>query len=257
MAQFKSKNFIYNNIRFYEYGFYFCNVGGGLSSIIGSQRSVSNTNGFVQVDYSCPSFRLQIIKLDKENNILPLTDKDIRFLKVNLLLKQPAPLISEDNTGIVYYGIFKNITLNNTRTRGYLDVDFEMTEPHAYTSVRHFYVRNASSSNETRTNIMCEDEVDKYYPDFVIEVTENGSVTITNHTTNEEMVLNNLVKGEKIHVYGDRVFQMVNETAPEKNVYTNSNGKFISLKYGKNIISLKGYARVDIACQFRIGIETL
>jgi phage-related protein len=258
LAQFKSIRFIYNNVRFFEHGFYVCTVEeGNPTAIIGTQRSVGNTDGgFYYAELTNPSFTLEIVKLNEKGNVAPLTNYDMKFLRHNLLTSEPAPLISEDNTGLIYYGYFTNITLNNNKKQGYLQADFEMVVPYAHTSVRHYSVRNPNFSDK-QIEILCEDEIGNYIPDIVIETLQNSDIVIENLTNGTSITLSSIPQGHKLHIYGEGLLQMIDETEPTRNLFGVSNKKFMELQYGRNVIRVKGYANVDIQCQYRIGLDSL
>lgn len=197
-------------------------------------------------------FTIEITKLDEYGSPYPITLEDYD----NLLrwLEHDTPLPLEVN-GLVYYGCFTEYSAWNAK-KGIITLTFEMSEKWAYSSLsKNTYIVEGSKEIKlyNKTNINKNVPIDIT---FELYSPTNGilsnSFKIQNLETNKTLILNELIKGDKIKVCGSthEIYCINNEN---KNMFTHKQGDFIELIYGLNRLLIEGTIKITIEYQYPIG----
>lgn len=254
--QFRGSTISFNGINSSRYGLYLCTANGGVDYFtrqFGVERSINKENGAIlSIEGSTPTIPLQLVKLDKHNNPVPIGKDELS--RISHWLFSPTeykPLIVDQNS-VVYYGMFINGEIwQNECDQGYLTLTFELDSDHAYTILQNSDFRVNGSRNVTvnsRHTYGLYNEVD-------IEIklaSGQTGFTITNHTTGQTMILSGLSDCTHIYIYNDGVKHIENMDNKSQNLRGNFNKVFIHLAYGTNQITLKGVGTVRFISQGKL-----
>lgn len=163
------------------------------------------------------------------------------------------PLISDDNTGIVYYcmpvGDCKKNFFNVSS--GYITVNFECNAPWGFTPINTITQTVTTTKNITINNT--SNIVKWYYPEIEFTLAGSADITICNTSLSpmEYTIFEGLNTTETIYLYGERQ-QIISSTGLYR--YNKHNGNFLRLKQGNNIIGVIGACSITIRTQYPIII---
>lgn len=242
MAQFESKN----NKSLKINGYDVCSIF-GLSSIhiksrvertVGISRKIVYENGVFlnKEDVPPQSILIELARVDFYGHALPFNDKELDEL-LRIMYKEEICTLECD--GLLYYGTFTqgDLTLFKSN-KGYMSIPYEMCTPYAYTCITNGIYRVVG---EREIEIFNSSNVAReLFVDIEIEQLNSGNVSIENKMIkNNYMIFKNANKGDTIKVYGEGQKEI--ECSSGINMFDNTEyGEFIKLKYGKNIIKIKG-----------------
>lgn len=186
-------------------------------------------------------------------------DMDTRW-KINRWLykdRQYKTLTLGDNRDVVYYcmPVGDPKRYDNGNKKGYITIKFRCNGPFPYTKTAmevYDYTKNPSNTIEIRN---MSNVLNYYYPEVMIEMTDDTEVSIINLTNNnEEFKFIGLKKGEKIYINND--LKQIKSSLEESGIYrlNNFNKNWFRLVQGKNRIQIKGNVKVVIRTSYPISL---
>lgn len=216
-------------------------------------------SGSITVDtfLNSSSYKSHITHTEEEPLEIPLVlyfDENITFDKEQevkrwLIQGDYCPLIFDDNPSIVYYAKLNseiNLTHNSVNS-GYLECTMLTNSPYKFSDYITF--EDQSTSNEEY--LIREIMIDGDLPSFPVIEVVSPSVTyleIYNESTQERCVLNESFTNLTVDFLSEYQELETRATSPSE-LYDAHNGKFITLKRGKNIIKFKGTFRFKMTYQ--------
>lgn len=202
------------------------------------------------------SIKMTLMKLDKYNNPMSYTDKELEDINKWLFLKREyKPFIAWDNPGIVYYVIFtKGTDFFNCAKEGYINLEMRLNAPYGYSNLfnNDYWIKD-----EKIIDIYNGSDIDNFiYPDIEFELRDDSTdLIIKNLSLGETMEFNNLISNDHIMIYNEGLKDMVSLKDKNRNIFQHSNKKFIKLQYGLNRIQVKGNCRIRFLYQYPIGFK--
>lgn len=261
MGQFRSANyFSFDGKNSKSYGLQIVSVGESqdeaLSNLFGVKRSVireksvGDTPVFYGVEMECPTFSIQLAKVNSAGDIQPFNSKDLQEIGRWLFAKREfAPLIVNN---LIYSVIFtEGQDFLNSINQGYLTLKMEMEHPYALSikSVNNILcdgekkkisISNKSTATETIT------------PELIISISNSSckNLRITNLNAKNTLTLTNLDPYSNI-IIDCKNRQMKDLKNEEQNIFAKSNREFLELRYGINefLIDSDGTCNIKIIVQ--------
>lgn len=197
------------------------------------------------------SFDIEITKLDAYHNPLKITRENHDDIMYWLEKEEPRVLEIGD---MVFYGCFTEYKEWSVSQQGIIRLTFQIVQANAFTSV---IVHNYTVATEKYITVNNLSNLERYtYSDIEINPLADSTtgVTIWNKTTQETFTLSNLVKGQKIRIYGASQ-EIVNLSDTTKNVFKNYSGEFIQLRQGENELKITGNVEITFLNQFNLGMR--
>lgn len=262
VGSFNGLTITFNGINSSRFGLYLCTTESKKDRTIGVQQSVETESSehdvqiFKRLKKTTPTVQLQLVKMDRHANPLPISEDDM--FEINRWLfshEQYKPLII-DHKDVVYYGVFVKGSANQNEAReGYLTLNFQLSAPYGYSVVQNSDVR----VNGDKTVILKSKHNACLYNEVDIEFKLNDgetSITIENQTTGQVMTFKNLDHTcRHVYVYNDGMKHAISKTNPEVNLRNRFNRVFIRLAYGKNVIRIQGNGQVRFISQAKVLIQ--
>lgn len=262
MGSFNGWTITFNGINSSRFGLYLCTSSNKQSRTIGVEQSVeteeseSDVKIFKKLKKSTPTVQLELVKIDKNAEPLPISENDM--FEINRWLFSPEeykPLMI-DQKNVVYYGVFIKGSINQNEIReGYLTLEFQLSAPYGYSVLQNSNVQ----VNGDKTVILKSKHNACTYNEIDIEFKLNegeDSISIENQTTGQVMTFQNLDDTcRHVYVYNEGMKHVVSKTNPEANLRNNFNKVFIHLAYGDNIVKIKGRGQVRFISQAKVLIQ--
>ena len=251
--------FSYAGLRSRDKGIAMVTVGdSGDEAIFGLNRTMETTEGltneyiFKEMKYEKVTIPITLTKINNNGSIGELNPDELNFISRWLLRTEPTPLSTE--YGLTYYGAFTGEQKYwvNGNNEGYLRVNFELSDPFAYSSIIiNNKIVNGSSIIELPNKSNCNMDS---LP--VIEMNLLGDTTdvkIENLNTGEFTEFKGLDKLENIIIESKNMQIYSNKNINSK-VFELSNKKFIKLIYGKNKIRVTSNGKLSIKIQYQVQL---
>ena len=247
----------FNGINSSRYGLYLCSTENTRERDYGVDRSIEKENGVIKsISTTEKVINLQLVKLDKYNNPLPISEDEL--FEINRWLFSPQtykPLIV-DQKQIVYYGMFvKGLVWQNEAEQGYLTLEFELNGSHGYSVLQNSDFR----VNGTRHITLNSKHNYNQYNEVDIEIklaNNQNNITIENLTTGQTMTLTNLPQDcRHIYIYNEGVKHISNVNNKTQNLRPYFNKEFIHLSYGVNNIKITGVGKVRFISQAKVLLQ--
>ena len=225
------------------------------------QEVIEEDNGtdtplFLGVKRKPQTLKIAIMKMDKFNNPLSYTDRELEEICRWLFKKEYRPFIPWDNTGMVYYVIFtKGTDFFNCAKEGYINLEMRLNAPYGYSRLLN---NEYTVMGEKTIDIYNRSDIDNFiYPDIEFELKDdNTDLVIKNLSlSNEIMEFNNLTPNDHIMIYNEGLKDMMSLQDKSRNIFQCSNKKFIKLQYGLNRIQIKGKCKIKFTYQYPIGFK--
>ena len=257
MGQFNNDYFSFDGIYSRKFGYKIISLDDGFESSFGIDRSIDKEKGvngddiFYGVENNNINLQVSICKTNDVGVPLAYTREELNFInRWFFAKKEPLPFECD---GLIYYVIFiKSTKWSNGANMGYLTFDMELMNGIAYEPVKviekkieycdYIYLYNDS----TATDII--------YPNYefkFISGIEGSSnyIIITNETTGQVIEINGIKVGERI-IVDNNIKDMRSENSIYKNIYKQSNGEWLYLVSGRNVL------RIDChECDFKIKYQ--
>lgn len=223
-------------------------IKGSEDNMFGINRSAIYTEGFFEgnKDENIPQITIELAKVDKWYNPIAFNDNELDEILRVLYMKDISCIT---HNGYNYYGVFtmgSKTTFGNSN-KGYLTLNFQSASPYCYTPL---LVNTIKVSGEKIIEVYNNSNVKNFLMiDMEIEKVGSGNIEVTNLTVkNNSMKINGLVDGEIVKVYGEECGEIYTNIE-DKNIVNLTEGEFVKLRYGKNLISIKGNCRLNIITQ--------
>lgn len=264
MAQFRHTKFSFDGISCDEFGLVMVSVDNDEPmKQIGVKRSPSLTEAsygrfsFDGIATETPTFTFTLLKCSDNYDPQPFTQDEL--FKINSWLfktKEFRPFISQENPGIVYYGMFVGGNLwQNEANEGYLEVEFQLNTSHAY-GVTQKIIKYVDGTNEFSIN--CKDNVNGYsLPDFEFHLQDTETeFKVQNLTTGQEMKYFDLdEKSREGYLYNDGCQHTVSLIDSTVNMRPKCNKNYLRLEYGNNDIKIIGKGTFIIYVQPKVALQ--
>lgn len=252
MGQFRGHTIIFDGISSTQFGLYLCNVGDNRERNFGFNKTTSKTSDrfgnsiLNSVTNNAQSYPIQLVKLDRFSNPLPISNEELRMISRWLFrYDEYKPMLVETETGeyIEYYGIFTRGSIwQNELDQGYVTVEFEMASPYGTLLYQDY---ECSVDGEKVIVLESRHDYGQYNPmDIEVHIT-GESMTITNETTKQSVQFSSIDEGNrKLMVYNEPIKHIVNIDNPKTNVKSKFNNEYMKLVFGDNVIKIKGQGHV-------------
>lgn len=252
MGQFRGFTITFDGVNSTQFGLYLCNVGTDYEREFGFNKSTEKSTDMFgnsilnSVTKNTGTYSIQLAKLDRHNDPLPISDEELRMISRWLFRHDEyKPMVVETQNGefVEYYGLFvQGSVWQNEARQGYVTVDFEMASPYGILLYQDY---ECDVESEKTITLESRHDYGEYNPiDIEVEVLEGG-MTITNETTKQVIELKNIDNTcRKLMIYNEPIKHIVNINTPKMNVKSKFNGEYMKLVFGDNKIKIQGRGNV-------------
>lgn len=186
------------------------------------------------------TLKIEMAKLNKSGDILPMRDKDVDELLRVLFSKREGCIVCNN---IKYYGGFSLDKRKFYGDYGYFSLNFEMSKPYMYAITK---VNEHRANGESIIEIENKSNVADISPQIYLQQLGEEDIEIYNITNGSYIKVKGVDISEEIEVDCQLRF-ITSKTNIDKNVFNNTEYKdFIWLKQGKNRIKIKGRFKMQM-----------
>jgi phage-related protein len=166
------------------------------------------------------------------------------------------PLISDDNTGIIYYCMAVGTPkfYDNSKGEGYITLTMRCDSPYAWSlPTTEDYDLSTNTGGQIILLNNTSNIVEYYYPEVEITLMEGTDFSLDNlNDTSNAFAFTDLVAGEVIYVNNQRKQIITNQ--PGLFRYDNFNKNWLKLVQGVNQIQVNGKVKLHFEMQFPVSV---
>lgn len=253
MAQIYDDVIRFNGINLFQrYGLMSVHIKQSEERIFGIKRSMEFQDGvgnpiFIKNKDERMTFQVELCKVARDEPT-SITEEELEEIGRTLFVEGISCMESQ---GRLYYGAFTGSeSWFNSAKQGYLNLTFEMATPYPYSRV---YIDSINVDGVKEIEVYNKSSVKgNLYIDMEFkQLGESGSlIEIRNKTNGNEMIFRNIDKNEVIQVDGEDALEIRSITNKDKNIFNDLDyNSFIKIRYGRNIIQIKGKCKMNIKYQ--------
>lgn len=248
MSQFIGRTITFNGVNSMQFGLQLCSTDINNEREFGFNKTterITDANGYSvisSVTKNAQTYSIQLTRIDNHGNPMAISDEELRMISRWLFRNDSyGNLMIETRNGefVEYYGMFiKGSIWQNSARQGYITVDFEMGSPYGILKYQDY---ECDVEKEKTFMIESRHDFGEFNPiDIEVEVL-GSSLTITNETTNQTVVLSNIDNScRHLKIYNENIKHIVNIDNPTMNVKPKFNNVYMNLAFGDNTIKIVG-----------------
>lgn len=259
MTQFEGKIIIVNGYNLSErFGFNSYTIKNTSDKVFGANRSLETEpslfgeNYLVNLKNDTITLDIELAKVDKYGNTAKISDNDLDEL-ARMLFKNKECELQVD--GLNYYGVFINGTSwRNGANHGFVCLQYQLILPYAYSRI---YVAKKHITTDKVIEITNKSNAEDYtFLDIEIIQRGNTPIKIHNMTTNESIVVNDLIANQEV-VIKSATKEIYDPNNIDKNMFGNIVYKknFLRLRYGTNRLRVEGNCIVQFSYQAKMYLK--
>lgn len=249
----ESLHFSYDGISSHDKGVMMVKTSGGLydenflpnRSIVEQSVPGRNAPYFVRVDNEPLSFSISIALIDREFR------NQIRDVARWLFTDEYKPLYFESNPNRVFYAIFEGNSsfIHNGLKQGYVTLNVRTNSPFGFSPPK----KDVFNVNGAVTKEYFNEGDLKIRPNLVITKRGAGNVSIKNNTTNQELIIRDMLDGEvaTLDCANEQIYSSYENVIPRRYLFDKHNDVWLDWdKYENNQFTFTGNFTVEFQYEY-------